>query len=53
MIPQDVILYSWIDVEEVLYRSSQEGDLPEWIISIRTYWDSLSLSVSTGKRMKL
>lgn len=50
MIPQDVILYSWLDVEEVLFRSSQEGDLPQWIISIRTYWDSLSLSVSSGKK---
>jgi len=50
MIPQDIILYSWLDVEEVLFRSSQEGDMPQWLISIRTYWDSLSLSVSPGKR---
>ncbi len=50
MIPQDIILYSWLDVEDVLFRSSQNGDLPTWIIGIRTYWDSLSLSVSPGKR---
>ncbi|MBN1324436.1 MAG: AAA family ATPase [Methanotrichaceae archaeon] len=49
MIPQDVILYSWLDVEEVLFRSSEEGDMPQWIISKRAYWDSLSLSVSPGK----
>ncbi|MDD2836850.1 MAG: hypothetical protein PHY05_11980, partial [Methanothrix sp.] len=28
----------------------QEGDLPHWLISVRTYWDSLTLSVSLGKR---
>jgi len=50
MIPQDVILYSWLDVEDVLFRSSQDGDLPQWLIDIRTYWDSLSLSVSPGKK---
>lgn len=49
MIPQDVILYSWLDVEDVLFRSSQEGILPQWIIGIRAYWDSLSLSVLPGK----
>lgn len=52
MIPKDIILYSWLDVEEVLFRSSQEGDLPHWIINVRTYWDSLSLSISRGKRVE-
>ncbi len=48
MIPQDVILYSWLDVEEVLIRAIQEGRFPPYILSVRAYWDSLSIAVAPG-----
>ncbi|MBD2777489.1 MinD/ParA family ATP-binding protein [Iningainema tapete] len=41
MIPSDIRLYTWVDVEEVLLRISEQGSLPEWIIWVRAYWDGL------------
>lgn len=48
MIPQDVTLFTWLDVEEVLFRSSQEGRWPTSLFKARTFWDSLSLSIKPG-----
>ncbi|MEH2052024.1 KGGVGR-motif variant AAA ATPase [Nostoc sp.] len=48
MIPLDIRLYTWIDVEEVLLRIQEQGNWPEWLIWVRAYWDSLTFGISPG-----
>lgn len=48
MIPLDIRLYTWIDVEEVLVRIQEQGNWPEWLISVRAYWDSLTIGIVPG-----
>lgn len=45
MIPKNVRLYTWVDVEEVLLRALYEGRWPEWLVWARPYWDALTLGV--------
>jgi len=45
MIPSDVRLYTWIDVEDILLRKQKENDWPEWLVWARAYWDGLSLGI--------
>ncbi len=49
MIPDNISLFTWLDVEEVLVRLSQTEDWPKWLHYARTYWDQLSLSIHPGK----
>jgi MinD-like ATPase involved in chromosome partitioning or flagellar assembly len=49
MIPDNISLFTWLDVEEVLVRLSQTEDWPNWLQYSRTYWDQLSLSIHPGK----
>lgn len=48
MIPRDIRLYTWVDVEEVLLRISEQGGLPEWLVWVRAYWDSLTIGIHPG-----
>ncbi|MGK7900291.1 MAG: hypothetical protein AB4352_02550 [Hormoscilla sp.] len=48
MIPSDISLYSWVDVEEVLLRKQQQGDWPEWLVWVRVYWDDLRMGIRPG-----
>lgn len=48
MIPSDIRLYTWVDVEEVLLRIQEQGSLPEWLIWVRAYWDSLTIGICPG-----
>lgn len=50
MIPADIRLYTWLDVEDVLLRISYEGRWPSWLVWARAYWDSLTLGIQPGKR---
>ena len=50
MIPSDVRLYTWVDVEEVFLCAQQEGDWPEWLVWARAYWDSLTLGILLDKQ---
>jgi MinD-like ATPase involved in chromosome partitioning or flagellar assembly len=45
MIPSDVRLYTWLDVEDVLLRKQNNTDWPEWLIWARAYWDGLTLGI--------
>lgn len=45
MIPSDVRLYTWIDVEDILLRKQKENDWPEWLIWAKAYWDGLTLGI--------
>ena len=46
MIPSDIRLYTWVDVEEVLLRL--QGNWPEWLVWATGYWDSLTLGIRAG-----
>jgi MinD-like ATPase involved in chromosome partitioning or flagellar assembly len=48
MIPSDIRLYTWVDVEEVLLRFQAEAFLPEWLIWVRSYWDGLTMGIRPG-----
>ena len=48
MIPKDVRLYTWVDVEEVLLRAWHEYRWPDWLVWARPYWDALTLGVRPG-----
>jgi MinD-like ATPase involved in chromosome partitioning or flagellar assembly len=50
MIPPDIRLYTWVDVEEVLHRAQQEPDWPNWLVWARAYWDNLTLGIRPGKQ---
>jgi len=50
VIPTDVRLYTWIDVEEVLFHAQREQDWPESLIWARAYWDSLTLGIRPGTK---
>ena len=41
MIPSDIRLYTWIDVEDVLLRVQKEKNWPEWLVWGRAYFDGL------------
>ena len=45
MIPSDIRLYTWVDVEEVLTRIQADGSLPNWLVWVRAYWDGLTMGI--------
>lgn len=48
MIPSDIRLYTWVDVEEVLLRMQQQGNWPECVVWARGYWDGLTIGIRPG-----
>ncbi|MCG5058148.1 MAG: AAA family ATPase [Limnoraphis sp. WC205] len=50
MIPSDIRLYTWVDVEEVLLRLQEEGNWPEWLVWARSYWDEFILGIRPGTK---
>lgn len=48
MIPSDIRLYSWVDVENLFLLKQAEKVWPEWLLSVRAYFDALRLSVKSG-----
>lgn len=44
----DIRLYTWLDVEEVLLRIQEKSDLPNWLVSVQAYWDSLRVEIRPG-----
>ena len=49
MIPSNIRLYTWVDVEDVLFRAHQEDNWPDWLVWARAYWDGLYLGIRPGK----
>ncbi|NEO49168.1 MAG: AAA family ATPase [Moorea sp. SIO4A3] len=45
MIPSDIRLYTWVDVEEVLLRSQEQEQWPEDLVWARAYWHELVLGI--------
>lgn len=52
MIPSDIRLYTWVDVEDVFLRKHSENNWPKWLISASAYWDELSLEIRPGSKEK-
>lgn len=48
MIPSDIRLYTWVDVEEVLLRKQKQNEWPNWLVWARTYWDGLTMGIRPG-----
>src|SRR5437867_11245610 len=48
MIPADVRLFTWLDVEEVIARATSELASPPWLVRASAYWNELSVSVKIG-----
>lgn len=49
MIPNDIRLYTWLDVQDVFERSRQTGgEWPEWLVWVRPYWDMVLLGIKPG-----
>lgn len=49
MIPSDIRLYTWVDVEDVLLGIKSD-ELPKWLVFARCYWDELSIGIRVGKK---
>lgn len=45
MIPSDIRLYTWVDVEQVLLRMQEQDNWPEWLVWARAYWDELTIGI--------
>ena len=50
MIPSDVRLYTWVDVEEVLLRARRPNDWPEALVWASAYWNGLTLGIRPDKQ---
>ncbi len=48
MIPSDIRLYTWVDVEQVLLRMQEQNKWPEWLVWARAYWDELTIGIRPG-----
>src|SRR4051812_10751897 len=49
MIPSDVRLFTWLDVEEVVSRTATE-EHPPWLVRASAYWNELTVSVQRNNR---
>ncbi|MCP4350914.1 MAG: ParA family protein [Desulfobacterales bacterium] len=52
MIPQEIRLFSWVDVEDVLLHVRKTEGWPHWLKSAQAYIDGLTLSIDPGKRLE-
>ncbi|NER89076.1 AAA family ATPase [Moorena sp. SIO3A2] len=53
MIPSDIRLYTWVDVEEVLLRSQEQEQWPKDLVWARGYWDELVLGIRPGTQSSI
>ena len=50
MLPSDVRLYTWVDVEEVLRQARRQNDWPEALVWASAYWNGLTLGIRPDKQ---
>lgn len=48
MIPSDIRLFTWLDVEDVITNVRENGTLPAWFLEAQAYWDGLTITVRAG-----
>ncbi|MEQ9355030.1 ParA family protein [Coleofasciculus chthonoplastes] len=53
MIPSDIRLYTWVDVEEVLLRMRKQNNWHQSLVWARGYWDGLTLGIRPGSQDKV
>ncbi|AOY79742.1 AAA family ATPase [Moorena producens JHB] len=53
MIPSNIRLYTWVDVEEVLLRSQEQEQWPKDLVWARGYWDELVLGIRPGTQSSI
>ncbi len=49
MILQEIRLFSWADVDDVLFQVRKTKKWPEWVKSAQSYLDALTITVAPGK----
>lgn len=52
MLPSDIRLYTWVDVEDVLLRAQQDPGWPDWLVWVHAYWDNLTLGIRLRKQQE-
>lgn len=51
VIPPDVRLYTWLDVEDALSRAVEpDNSWPPWLVDARAYWDGVTIRIRSGSR---
>ncbi len=45
MIPQEIRLFTWVDVEEVLLYARKSNNWPGWLLWAQAYWDGLTIGM--------
>jgi len=50
MIPREIRLFTWVDVEDTLLHVRENQGWPEWLKSAQAYWDQLTLEIAPEKR---
>lgn len=50
MIPADIRLYTWLNVEELLLANL---DWPQALVWMRAYWDQLTLGIKPGTEIEI
>jgi len=53
MIPGNVKLFTWLDVEEIIYRQKESGEWPNGLIWVRAYYDSLTLGIQENNKNQI
>jgi len=53
MISNNVHLYTWVDVEDVMNHAQQQHDWPQELVWARTYWDGLALGIRPRTEQKV
>jgi MinD-like ATPase involved in chromosome partitioning or flagellar assembly len=52
MLPSDIRLFTWIDVEAVIQAKFEEKECPDTIVWVRAYWDGLFIGIQPDKKDK-
>lgn len=49
-VPANIRLYTWVDVEDLFLKIDGNGTWPNWLHSVRAYWDGVNLAIARGKQ---
>jgi len=53
MLPSDIRLFTWIDVEAVIQTKFEERKCPDMIVWVRSYWDGLFIGIQPDTKDKI
>lgn len=52
MLSSDVRLFTWVDVEEVIHAKFEDTGCPDFIVSVRAYWDGVFIGIKLGHKIE-